>query len=375
MGMSLRPTWANIDLEAFRQNLLAVSRVLGKSTGILPVVKANAYGIGAIEASRIALSVPKVIGLGVATPDEALQIRDAGMTELTIVLGPSTPGATVTLVERGVSITVASLEGLWAAAEAGAKAGKRAGIHLKIDTGMSRIGFQVGKPLDEAINLYKSSSHLYLEGVFTHFASSDTDRDATVRQIRSFALAKEQIESAEVRPRYYHSSNSAAILAYPESHLDFVRPGIIIYGSVPRGVDSGSVSIAPVFSWHTRVSHLKTIPEGTGVGYGLTYVADRDMVIATLPVGYADGYPRCLSNRSYVLAHGKRLPLRGRVCMDQMMVDATAVSDIRVGDPVTLIGVDGEQSITVDELADLAGTIPHEILTGISARVPRIYEP
>ncbi|HHW27354.1 MAG TPA: alanine racemase [Firmicutes bacterium] len=375
MQKHLRPTWAEVDLEAFRRNLETASDLTGSSTRLLPVVKANAYGIGAVEASRVALKEPKVEGLAVATPDEAVQLRDAGITATVLVLGPSTREATEVLVDRDVSITVTSMEGLRYAADAGEKLGRRARIHLKIDTGMGRIGFRSEDDISLALNFIASTGSIFFEGVFTHFSVADTDRARTEKQIEAFEAVRTVVERANLRPRYYHASNSAGILAYPAAHLDLVRPGIMLYGSYPDESLAGIGSLSPVLSLYSTISHVKTVPSGTAIGYGATYVTPSPTTIATLPIGYADGYPRNLSNKGSVLVRGKRLPIVGRVCMDQLMVDAGAIPDVRPGERATLIGKDGDETITVDDVARLAGTIAHEILTGLSPRVPRIYLP
>lgn len=373
MQQSLRPTWAEIDLKAFRYNLKTAADLTGPATKLLPIVKANAYGIGAVQASRVAVEAPKVEGVAVATPDEAVQLRQAGIKPMVLVLGPSTEDATETLVRYDVSITVTSMEGLMHAEAAGERQKTRARVHLKIDTGMGRIGFMPGEELSAALTFLTKCSWIAFEGVFTHFAVADTDCEGTKRQIASFEASRAAIEKSGVRPIYYHASNSAGTLAYPDAHLDLVRPGIMLYGSYPDESLARFGPISPVLSLYSRVSHVKRLPAGAAVGYGATYVTSAPTVIATLPIGYADGYPRSLSNKGTVLVRGTRLPVIGRVCMDQLMLDAGTLPDIRPGERATLIGRDGDQEITVDDVAREAETIPHEILTGLSLRVPRSY--
>lgn len=377
MQTSLRPTWAEVDLKAFLRNLKTAADLTGPTTKLLPVVKADAYGIGAIQASQVALEAPKVEGLAVATPDEAIQLRQAGIKSMMLVLGPSTEAATETLVRHGVSVTVTSLEGLMHAEAAGMRHGTKARIHLKLDTGMGRIGFlpseELAEELAAALTFITRASWIAFEGAFTHFAVADTDRENTKRQIVSFETCRAEIEKFGLRPRYYHLSNSAGTLAYPEAHLDLVRPGIMLYGSYPDRSLARFGPISPVLSLYSRVSHVKRLPVGVSVGYGATYVTRTPTVIATLPIGYADGYPRCLSNKGTVLVRGTRLPIVGRVCMDQLMIDASTLPDIRPGERATLIGRDGDEEITVDDVAREAETISHEILTGLSPRVPRTY--
>lgn len=369
----LRPVWAEVSLENFKKNLETVSQLIGESTGILAVVKADGYGIGAVEAAKAALTVDKISGFAVATPEEALELRAAGIASPILVLGPTFGAATRCLVDNDISITVTSLHGIQAAQNEGASLFRKARVHLKVDTGMSRIGFRPGQELNTAALAIKDCPNVELEGVFTHFSAADTDPEYTRMQISRFSEALSQIKALGLRPKYRHAANSAAIIQYAETHLDLVRPGIMLYGSPPDESLSQRVSLWPVLSLKARISHVKRVPEGTYIGYGKTYQTTRESVIATLPVGYADGYPRLLSNRGSVLIQGARYPIVGRVCMDQLMVDLGTNHSIEPGQVVTLIGTDGKETITVDEVARLAQTISHEILTGIGKRVPRIY--
>ncbi len=368
---SLRPTWAEVNLENFKENILTSAR-LAPGAGVMPVVKANAYGIGAVEASRAALSLPVVKGLAVATPDEAVQLRDAGITAMVLVLGPLTAEATRAMVERDISFAVTSLEGLRDAEAAGAALGRRARVHVKVETGMGRVGMPPGPELGAALAELASLQNVEAEGMFTHFSVADVDRGYTVRQMEAFEEALRQAQEAGVRPKYRHAANSAAIMDFPRAHLDLVRPGIMIYGSYPDESLSGKAVLKPVLSLVSHVSHVKRLPAGYSVGYGRTYHTTRETNIVTVPVGYADGYPRLCSNRGFMLLHGKRFPIAGRVCMDQTMLDV-GDEQVKRGDRVTLIGADGDSVVTVDEVAALSGTIAHEVLTGLTARVPRIY--
>ncbi|HHX28745.1 MAG: alanine racemase [Bacillota bacterium] len=367
----LRPVWAEVDLAAFRENVQTVANLIPRTTGVMPVVKANGYGIGALMAARAVRDLPSVIGFAVATPEEALELRSGGIHETILVLGPVTREASIELVKAGVSLAVASVEGMSHAVAAQKETGLPAKVHLKIETGMGRVGLQPGPQLETALEALHSGG-LEFEGVFTHFSVADVDREYTVGQLRVFQDALRSIEGRGLRPRYRHAANSAGILAYPETHLDFVRPGIVIYGSFPDKSLEGRAPIKPVVSLRARVSHVKRVPAGTDIGYGRTYTTQVPTTIATVPIGYADGYPRCLSGKGWVLVRGKRYPLVGRVCMDQMMLDVGS-DDVAIGDLVTLIGSDGDATITVDDVAETAGTIAHEILTGLAQRVPRLY--
>lgn len=369
----LRPVWAEIDLGNFRKNVETVRSLIPPTTRILAVVKANAYGIGAVPASKVALSVPGVEGLAVATPEEAMELREAGIDSVILVLGPVTREATAILAKSEVSVTVTGVDGIRAAEDAGASCKTRCRVHLKIDTGMGRIGFRYGKELDAAIDTLLESPHVEFEGIFTHFAAADTDKEYTEHQLKEFRRAVARVREKGLKPKYVHAANSAAIMDLPDAHLDLVRPGIMLYGCYPDPSLAGKAPLYPVLSLHARVTHVKTVPPGTYIGYGKTFRTTAETTIATIPIGYADGYPRMLSNRGTVLIGGKRYPIAGRVCMDQLMVDVGVDSGVKVGDKVTLIGSDGDESITPDDIAELSGTISHEILTGISARVPRKY--
>ena len=367
----LRPTWAEVNLENFKTNLKTVAR-LAPNSGVLPVVKANAYGIGVIPAIRAALSLSFVKGFAVATADEAVEVREAGIDSMLLVLGPVTPEAIPELVKRGVSLAATGPAVITSAQAAASTCGMKAKMHLKIETGMGRVGISPGAELHAVLDLVKSSPYLDVEGVFTHFAVADADRDYTSRQMAAFDNAIAQIYAVGIRPTYRHASNSAAIIDFPCSHLDLVRPGIMLYGSCADEALAAKAALEPVLSIFSRVSHVKRVPAGYSVGYGRTYVTSKDTTIATIPVGYADGYPRLCSNRGAMLIHGKKFQVAGRVCMDQTMLDV-GDEPVKVGDKVTLIGRDGTAVVTVDEVATLSQTIAHEVLTGLTARLPRIY--
>lgn len=373
MKNPLRPVWAEVNLENFKKNLLAVRDLTSPHAQILAVVKANAYGIGAIPASRAALEVPGVIGLAVATPDEAVELREAGLNDMILALGPVTSTAANVLATLGVSMTVTSAPGIRDAEIAGQAAGRKSKVHIKVETGMGRVGFLPGPELRQALELVSTCNHVEVEGLFSHFSAADTNREYTAFQMRNFEGAMNQVADANIYPRYIHISNSAAILDLPISHFDLVRPGIMIYGCYPDTSLARKASLYPVLSLKARISHIKRVGPGTYVGYGMSYKVPEATAIATIPIGYADGYPRSLSNKASVLIRGKRYPIAGRICMDQSMIDLEGDPGFKTGDVVTLIGSDGNETITLDEVAEIAGTITHEILTGIASRVPRVY--
>ena len=369
---TLRPVWAEIDLSNFKKNIGVVRDLIPKTSEIMAVVKANAYGIGAVPASKAALEAG-ASWLAVATPDEAVELREALPEANILVLGAVTSEAAEVLVNLGVSLTVTSVQGFADAENAAKRFNKKAKVHLKIDTGMGRIGFRPGAELESALDQIAGSRYVELEGAFTHFAAAELDPKYTEMQLARFKDAVICLSRRGIRPRYLHTANSAGILAWPESHYDLVRPGIMLYGCYPNEALADRAPLYPVFSLKARVSHVKEVSAGTKVGYGLTYETHEDTAIATVPIGYADGYPRKLSNIGSVLIKGCRYPVVGRICMDQLMVDIGRASSVTLGDIVTLIGVDGTEEITLDEVAGLVGTITHEILTGITARVPRVY--
>ncbi|MGI6620934.1 MAG: alanine racemase [Bacillota bacterium] len=373
MGEPLRPVWAEVNLGNFKKNLEVVRQLVSPRAEILAVVKADAYGIGAVAASSAALQVPGVKGLAVATPEEAVELREAGLDCMILVLGPVTSRAARVLAELGVSMTVTSADGLRDAEQAGMTAGKASKVHIKVDTGMGRIGFRPGTELRQALELVSQLGNIEVEGLFSHFALAVQDPEYTRFQLQNFETARKQVAEAGIRPRFIHMANSAAILGLPEAYFDLVRPGAIIYGFYPSQSLADRAKLYPVVSLKARISHVKRVEPGTRIGYAMTYTVSEPAEIATLPLGYADGYPRPLSNKASVLVRGKRCPVAGRICMDQMMVDLKGQPGVKPGEVATLIGTDGEETISLHEVAELAGTIEHEILTGLGSRVPRVY--
>lgn len=337
----------------------------------MAVVKANAYGHGA-PAVASALSAAGVRHFAVATVGEAVALREAGIEGEILILGYTPPEAGKVLLENDLTQTLLSEDyaaALWAACTAPIK------CHFAIDTGMHRIGLDAADPMaaEAAIRLW--AGRFALTGIFTHLCAADTADEASVAftraQIAAFRAVADRVRDLGLT---VHCLNSAGGISYPEAESDLWRLGILLYGLSPNPDTPLPAGICPVLAWRTVVAALKTISVGETVGYGRTWQATRDSVIATLPVGYADGYDRRLSNRGCVLLHGRRAPVVGRVCMDQTMVDVTDIPDARVGDTVTLIGTDGGKNLTADEMASTVGSIGYEIVTGISFRVPRIYK-
>lgn len=368
----VRPAWAEVDLDLLQHNLKEISRVAGADTAIMAVVKANAYGHGAVECARVAVDTG-VKYLGVAVGLEALELRAAGIKTPILVLGYTPAEQAPSMVANDIDVTVFDLEPVLALSAAAAKAGKSAKVHLKVETGMSRLGIPPGEALDKFLETIKTLPNVKLTGVFTHFAASDEDHDYTNRQFDLFREAMKSVNNKGFASVLRHSANSAAIMDFPHTYLDIVRPGLVMYGFYPSDRVTRRADIKPVLSLKARIAHIRQASAGETIGYARTYKTSAPTLVATLPIGYADGYDRGLSNTSYVLVKGTRAPVLGRVCMDQMMVDVTNVPEVKVGDVAVLMGEQSGDSITADDLARMVQTIPHELLTKIGKRVPRVY--
>jgi alanine racemase len=362
----LRPAWAEIDLDAVRDNLAAL-RHAAAPAGVLAVVKANAYGHGAVPVARAALEAG-AWGLGVATVDEGVELRRAAVTAPVLVLGSLRPEETDRAVAHELRVTVSEAGVAEAANRSAAARGTTARLHLKVDTGMGRIGV----PQHDARALARrltALAHAVLEGVYTHFASADDiDVGASAAQLERFREALAALERDGIRPPLRHAANSAATLALPASHFDLVRCGIALYGIAPAPHLRGQATLRPAMRVRARVVHRKRVPAGTPIGYGGVYRAPRETTIATLPIGYADGYPRLAGEHGTVLLRQRRVPIAGRISMDQITVDA-GDTPVELGDAVELWG-DG---IPVEDVADAAHTIAYEVLARTARRLPRIY--
>lgn len=377
----LRRTWAEIDLDALAQDFKAVRQAADQNAMVCCVVKADAYGHGAVRMAREFESLG-ADWFAVSNLEEALQLRLGGIEKPVLVLGYTPPEEAASLAKHRVSQCVYSLEYAQELSHFAVEAGVTVKIHVKIDTGMSRLGFYYQDiSRDEAtvkeVKTACTLPGLYPEGIFTHFAVSDEGKNGDSFTMRQFGCFKEMIESLlreDVSFEVRHCANSAAVFDYPLSHLDMVRAGIVIYGLYPSGELRNRPELSPVLSLCSVVSHVKTVQPGSTISYGRVFTADRQMKVATVPVGYADGYPRILATHgAQVLIGGKRCPILGRICMDQLMADVSALEEVKVGDLVTLIGRDGEEEITADELAEKEGSINYEVVCGLSKRVPRVY--
>ncbi len=363
-----RPTRAVIDLGAISHNIAEIRKEIGATRDLMAVVKADGYGHGAVEVSRAALRSGATC-LGVALPEEGQQLRDAGIDVPIVVLGLIQPGEAYKTVDSGLEQAISTVELAEALDQEATKASTRIRVHIKVDTGMGRIGVspQDAPDLARKVSRFKN---LVLEGIFSHFPSADeTDKTFTKRQIKIFCDLCNQIADAGLRVPKRHLANSAAILDLPESYLDLVRPGIMIYGLYPSPEVSRSIKLIPAMTLRTDVGYVKSVPAGTPISYGRTFYTDRRAVIATLPVGYADGYSRLLSNRGYVLIKGRRAPLIGRVCMDMCMIDVSGIGNVQAGEEAILFG----QEPSADEIAGRIGTINYEVVCAVGKRVPRVY--
>ena len=367
-----RPTFAEIDLGAIRYNLMRIKQIAGRDTKILGVVKADAYGHGMKEVSRVIVK-EGVDYLGVASLDEAQELRKAGIKDRIIVLGAILPEEVEGVLRFNVIQTVSDLHIARLLSRLGQAKDKIIKVHVKIDTGMGRIGFWH----EEAIGFIKkivSLENIVVDGIFTHFPSAEDNKVFTQRQIKIFKLLIEDLQRHNIDIPVKHTSNSMALIDFQDSHMNMVRPGLIMYGLYPKAGMEKRLNLRPALRLKTRVVHVKPAAKGRGISYGRTFVVKKGTWIATIPVGYGDGYSRHLSNRGHVLIKGRRAPIVGRVCMDMSMVDVGHLKNVRPGDDVVLIGTQGRETITTEELARLTGTIPYEVVCNIGRRVPRIYK-
>lgn len=374
--MDYKRCWASVDLAALSQNYRSIRRFLTPGCRYLAIVKADGYGHGAATVASL-LQKEGADWFGVATLEEALKLRRQGIYRPILVLGYTDPAAASILASNTITQTLFSEEYALQLAQEAARAGCTVDCHVKIDTGMSRLGFEAENPgTVPLIENLAAESRLHLTGIFTHFAVADEDtevsREFTERQFTLFMQVCNRLQAAGVNVGLRHCCNSAGTLLHPDYHLDMCRIGLSQYGLDPDPCMKDLLQIRPAMSLYTVVSMVKEIPAGATVSYGRQYTAPSPRRIATVAIGYADGYPRALSNRAEMLLHGKRAPVVGRVCMDQLMLDVTDIPEARMGDIAVAAGCEGDESITFDDWARWAGTINYEVLCGISKRVPRL---
>ncbi|MBN2453612.1 MAG: alanine racemase [Candidatus Omnitrophica bacterium] len=366
-----RPTWAEIDLKAIEFNLRQVRRHIGKGINIMTVVKANAYGHGTVEVSRV-LQDSGVDYLGVATTDEAVRLRDHGITAPVLVLGSVLPAEVGIAVEKDITLTLCG-DGLFDAIRKETKDGRKLKAHIKVDTGMGRVGIWHEEAMDY-IKKVSSEKGIILEGIYTHFSNAGRDDFFTTYQIEAFEKLLSSVEKNWIKIPLRHAANSIATVDLHRAHLNLVRPGLVIYGMYPKYTFPKIIKLKPALELKTRIVFIKDTPPGRSISYGRTHITQKHTRIATLPIGYADGYGRKFSNKADVLIRGHRARVVGKVTMDQTMVDVGHIPLAKVGDEVVLIGKQGSEEIRAEKLARAADSIAYEVVCGISNRVPRIYK-
>ncbi|MEH7501774.1 alanine racemase [Neobacillus drentensis] len=373
--LSYRDTWAEISLDHIKNNYLQFRKFVQPEAKIMAVVKADGYGHGAVEIARTSLQSGADY-LAVALLDEAIQLREAGISQPILVLGYTPIRSVRAAIIQNITLTVFDHDVLDEIIIQSDRLSKSAPIHLKIDTGMSRIG--VSSPEEAVILAYKAISdpNVYLEGVYTHFAAADNeDTTFTYTQFQRFQSVIKYLENKNISVPIKHCCNSAATMKFPDMHLDMVRIGVALYGLYPDvSLKNHPIQLRQAMSFKTKIAALKKVSASQPISYGCTWNPDRESIIATLPLGYADGLSRLLSNRGKVLIHGQKSAIAGRVCMDQTMVDVTDIKNCSVGDVVSIFGKSSSSFQSVDEIAQLMGTINYEVVCLIGKRVPRVYD-
>ena len=365
-----RPAWIEVNLDNIKHNIEVIRREVAEHSKILSIVKADGYAFGANHIVKALKSI-NVENFAVATGNEAIGIRKEFSDINILVLGYTPSYLMEEMIANNIQMSTYSIETAKELNSLAEKLNKKAKIHIVIDSGMNRIGF---KPTEESVEIIEEISKLgYVEiiGMFTHFAVADTNDEYTKKQYSNFRFVADKLAEKNIHP-LLHVSNSHAILRYREFDLDFVRPGILQYGSTEEDPYGKNFNVKFIASIKAEIGHVKTIPAGEGISYGLTYITDKETEVATLPLGYADGIPRLLSNKIDVLVNGKRCPQIGRICMDQFMIDVTGVG-AKVGDEVVIIGKQGNEEITIEEISKLAGEIPTSFVTHFNKRFPRVY--
>jgi len=379
-------TWAEVDLDAYAHNITELRRIAGKGARLMAVVKADGYGHGAIEVAREALK-SGAQNLGVARINEAVQLREAGLQAPILIFGYTLPDLAQTLIRYDLTQTVYSFAAANSLSELAARHSKKIKVHIKVDSGMGRLGLMLNRPsagnpshrpppnpIQEVLSISRLPG-LMVEGIFTHFATADSaDKSYANRQLEGFLDFVNRLRRAGLTPPIRHAANSGALIDMPDSHLDMVRPGIATYGLYPSDeVNKSHVNLKPVMTLKSQIIHLKKVPAGFNISYGITHQTKKPTTIATVAVGYADGFRRLLSNRGHMLVHGQKVPIVGRICMDLTMLDVGSVPGVAIEDEVVVFGQDGNETITADEVASSLNTINYEIVSTITGRVTRVY--
>lgn len=367
--------YAKIDLDAIAYNMEQMKKRLGGDTQLIAVVKTDGYGHGAIPIAQMFEDTEYVWGYATASLDEAMVLRDAGIQKPILVLGCVFPDQYEDMVRYEIRAAVYTFEMAKGMSEAAERLGGNAILHIKLDTGMGRIGFPVSEESVECIERISKLEHVVLEGMFTHFAKADeTDKTYTKMQHEQFVWMQRALLEKAIEIPYLDCDNSAGIIDFPDLKHDLARAGISLYGMYPSDeVNQQAIDLKPALELISHISFVKEVEAGTSISYGGTFVAPKKMRVATIPVGYGDGYPRSLSNKADVLIRGKRARILGRVCMDQFMVDVTDIPKASFMDQVILVGADGEEHISVEELSELSGRFPYEFVCCLSKRIPRVY--
>ena len=365
--------YVTINLDAVYNNIESLKANTKEGTNFIAVIKTDGYGHGAVPIAKVVEE--QIAAYGVATLDEAVNLRMHGLSKPIFIIGYTHSSQFERLIENDCRCTIFTKEAARELSEIATRLNKSAYIHLKIDTGMSRIGFKDTKDSAEIISEISKMPGIIIEGIFTHFyASDESDKGPATIQYERFVKFIDMLEEMGISIPIKHCSNSAAIMDLDEFNMGYVRAGIAMYGLMPSDdIQNKSIILQPALEWKSHVIFVKDIEKGTGVSYGGTFIADKKMTIATIPIGYGDGYSRALSNKGYVLIRGKKAPILGRVCMDQFMVDVTNIPDVCIDDEVTLIGKDGEYEITAQEVGVMANSFNYEVVCDISKRIPRIY--
>lgn len=369
--------YVEVNLDHIIANMESMKNHIAAQTKILAVIKTDGYGHGGVPIAKAVEPLDYLYGFAVATAEEAFELRDAGISKPILVLSYTFPYAYDRFIEQDIRVTVFRRDSLEELNKLAVKKGKKAIVHIKTDTGMGRIGIL---PDESGIDFVKSALSMpgiEVEGIFTHFACADeADKTSAKKQILMYTGFVDSVERecGEKIP-LHHCSNSAGIMDLPEANMNLVRAGITLYGLLPSSeVDASCIHLSPALSLHSHIVYLKTIHKGQGVSYGSRFVASQDTRVATVPLGYGDGYPRSLSNgKGYVLIRGRKAPILGRVCMDQFMVDVSHIEEVCEGDKVTLIGEDGDEVISADFLGELSGRFNYELVCDLNQRLPRVY--
>lgn len=367
---------AEIDLDAILYNVGQMGRHIAAGAKIMAVIKADGYGHGAVPIGKELEPLDIVWGYAVATAEEAWILRRNGLEKPILVLGAVFPEQYQGLVGQEIRPTIYSLQQAEGLEEFLSRQGTSLPVHVKIDTGLSRLGFQATEKAAGEVAQIAGMGHIIVEGLFTHFAKSDAkDKSMAISQMERFGAMQKMLAGYGISIPIAHCSNSAAIIDMPEAHMDLVRAGISLYGMWPSSeVQKENISLRPALSLKSCIVFLKELEQGRAVSYGATYETSGNQRIATIPVGYGDGYPRSLSNRGYVLVHGRRAPICGRICMDQFMVDVTDIPEAAEGDTVTLVGTDGAETITMEGIGELSGRFNYEFACDLGKRIPRVYK-